>query len=315
MAESVLHNQQLLPNLHTFCIAANSLSFTKAAEVLCVTQGAVSHRIKILEEQLGFSLFVRMTRQLALTQEGERLLEALTPSFNRIFSEIDDIKFNELSGELYIGVSPTFAKIWLLPRLSDFRSRYPNLNIKIRMKGSPLNFQHEPVDIAIYYSDGKHSNFYHQRLFDEYLTPVCSPEYYRQLFGEASLAPGWEDLFNKATFIHNTESLEFIRSDEEWSYWLTKQNNKKLENTDVLLNHLIMNHCDMAMSAAEEGMGITMGRYYLVRDKIEKGTLIAPFAKVKSKLGYDLICPLEHKSRAKINAFIQWLNTQIQETI
>jgi LysR family D-serine deaminase transcriptional activator len=312
MSGNVLHNQQLLPNLHTFCIAANSLSFTKAAETLCVTQGAVSHRIKILEEQLGFSLFVRMTRQLALTQEGERLLDALTPSFNRIFSEIDDIKFNELSGELYIGVSPTFAKTWLLARLSDFRSRYPNLNIKIRVKGSPLNFQHEPVDIAIYYSDGKHPNFYHQRLFDEYLTPVCSPDYYHKLFGGEPLSCGWEELFKKAIFIHNTESLEFIRSDEEWNYWLITQSNKNLENTDVLSNHYIMNHCDMSMSAAEEGMGMIMARYSLVKDKIERGTLIAPFEKVKSKLGYDLICPAEHNSRPKINAFIQWLNAQIQ---
>jgi len=311
MGGNVLYSQQLLANLHTFCIAANSLSFTKAGETLCVTQGAVSHRIKMLEEQLGFSLFVRMTRQLALTQEGERLLDTLTPSFNRIFSEIDDIKFNELSGELYLGASPTFAKRWLLIRLPDFRSRYPNLNIKIRMKGSPLNFQHEPVDIAIYYSDGKQSGFYNQRLFDEYLTPVCSPNYYRQLFGEGHLGYGWEERFKDATFIHNTESLEFIRSDEEWNYWLINQSNKKLVNIDVLSNYFIMNHCDMTISAAEESMGIIMARYSLIKDKIDKGELIAPFEKVKSKLGYDLICPFEHKSRPKINAFIQWLNTQI----
>ena len=311
MSGSVLHHQQLLANLHTFCIAANSLSFTKAAETLCVTQGAVSHRIKMLEEQLGFSLFVRMTRQLALTQEGERLLDALTPSFNRIFSEIDDIKFNELSGELYLGISPTFGKRWLLARLADFRARYPNLNIKIRMKGSHLNFQHEPVDIAIYYSDGKYPGFYHQRLFDEYLTPVCSPDYYQQLFGQGPLEYGWEILFKKTTFIHNTESLEFIRSDEEWNHWLINQSNKKLENTDVLVNYFIMNHCDMSISAAEEGMGMTMARYSLVKDKVDRGTLIAPFEKVKSKLGYDLICPFEHKTRPKINAFIQWLNAQL----
>lgn len=311
MAGGVLHNQQLLANLHTFCIAANSLSFTKAAEVLCVTQGAVSHRIKLLEQQLGFSLFVRMTRQLALTQEGERLLDALTPSFNRIFSEIDDIKFNELSGELYLGVSPTFGKIWLLPWLADFRCRYPNLNIKIRMKGSPLNFQQEPVDIAIYYSDGKYPGYFHQRLFDEYLTPVCSPDYFRQIFAAATLPDGWERLFSTATFIHNTESLEFIRPDEEWLCWLAQQSSQQLNNADVMKNYLIMNHCDMTISAAEQGMGITMARCSLVKDKIEQGLLIAPFEKVKSKLGYDLICPVEHINRPKINAFVQWLTTEI----
>lgn len=308
---NIIHNQQLLANMHTFCIAANSLSFTKAAETLCITQGAVSQRIKTLEEQLGFSLFIRMTRKLTLTMEGKRLLDALTPSFNRIFSEIDDIKFNELSGELYIGVAPTFAKNWLLIKLADFRTRYPNLNMKIRMKGSPLNFQHEPVDIAIYYSDGKHPNFYHQRLLDEYLTPVCSPEYFRQLFGSDTLPLNWEAKFQKAIFIHNTESLEFIRPDEEWNEWLNNQNNPALKNTDVLANHYIINHCDMTISAAEAGMGMCMARTILVKDKLINGTLIAPFERIKAKLGYDLICPFSHETRPKIQAFIQWLNGQI----
>ena len=68
------------------------------------------------------------------------------------------------------------------------------------MKGSHLNFQHEPVDIAIYYSDGKYPGFYHQRLFDEYLTPVCSPDYYQQLFGQGPLEYGWEILFKENDF-------------------------------------------------------------------------------------------------------------------
>ncbi|MFM2483308.1 LysR substrate-binding domain-containing protein [Celerinatantimonas sp. YJH-8] len=309
--DPTLHHQQLLANMHTFCLAANSLSFTKAAEALCITQGAVSQRIKCLEEQLGFSLFVRMTRKLALTVEGQRLLDVLTPSFNRIFSEIDDIKFNELSGELYIGVAPTFAKIWLLPKLTDFHEQYPNLNMKIRMKGSPLNFQQEPVDIAIYYSDGRHPNFVHQRLFDEALTPVCSPDYFRKLFGSDTLPKHWESQFREATFIHNTESLEFIRPDEEWNEWLDRQSNPALKSVDVLAKHYIINHCDMTIDAAEAGMGMSMARTLLVRDRLRQGALVAPFERVKAKLGYDLIFPMSYASRPKIQAFIQWLNTQI----
>ncbi|MFT6984988.1 MAG: LysR family D-serine deaminase transcriptional activator, partial [Psychromonas sp.] len=97
------NKQALLTNMHTFSVAARHLSFTKAGEELCLTQGAVSHRIKNLEKQLGFSLFVRLTRRLELTPEGERLLVTLNHSFAEIFSELDDIRFNELRGELYIG--------------------------------------------------------------------------------------------------------------------------------------------------------------------------------------------------------------------
>ena len=135
--------QQMLSNMYTFAIAGKFLSFTKAAEELFITQGAVSQRIKSLEEQLGFSLFVRMTRRLELTKEGERLLHALNQSFDVIFSELEDIKFNELRGELYIGAAPTFAQSWLLPRLPDFQRLYPHLNIKLRVKASRLDFQHE----------------------------------------------------------------------------------------------------------------------------------------------------------------------------
>ncbi|NWK17280.1 LysR family transcriptional regulator, partial [Vibrio parahaemolyticus] len=83
--------QQMLSNMYTFAVAGKCLSFTKAAEELFITQGAVSQRIKSLEEQLGFSLFVRMTRRLELTKEGERLLHALNQSFEVIFSELEDI--------------------------------------------------------------------------------------------------------------------------------------------------------------------------------------------------------------------------------
>ena len=114
--------QQMLSNMYTFSVAGKCLSFTKTAEELFITQGAVSQRIKSLEAQLGFSLFVRMTRHSELTKEGERLLQALNQSFEVIFSELEDIKFNELRGELYIGAAPTFAQSWLL-------QDYPNFSV------------------------------------------------------------------------------------------------------------------------------------------------------------------------------------------
>jgi len=314
--------QLLLANMHTFSVAARLLSFTKAADELCITQGAVSHRIKVLEKQLGFSLFVRMTRRLELTAEGERLLQALTSSFDVIFSEIEDIKFNELRGELYIGAAPTFAQSWLLPKLPSFQSQYPNLNLKLRVKASRLDFQHEPVDLAIYYSDGNHPELYSQRLFDEYLTPVCSPTYYQQHF------KGQAFEFAQATFIHCSESLESSEPNSEWQRWLKGQalvnggaeqsskgqalEGEGWEDLDVLTRVYVFNHSDMAMSAAKNGMGIAMARVSLVEKALQEGELVAPFARVFSGRGYDLVCPKGQQNRPRYRAFVRWLEAQLE---
>lgn len=299
--------QQMLSNMYTFAIAGKFLSFTKAAEELFITQGAVSQRIKTLEEQLGFSLFVRMTRRLELTKEGERLLHALNQSFEMIFSELEDIKFNELRGELYIGAAPTFAQSWLLPRLPEFQRLYPHLNIKLRVKASRLDFQHEPVDIAIYYSDSEHPGFYHQRLFDEVLVPVCSPDYFDTHLAErGEFASQLADV----TFIHCTESLEASEPNQEWAIWLSNQSDQALKNLNVMDRTCLFNHSDMAMIAAKNGMGIGIARESLVKTSLESGELIAPFERVKSGRGYDLICLNGQERRPKNAAFINWLQTQ-----
>ncbi|MGR5111329.1 LysR substrate-binding domain-containing protein [Vibrio jasicida] len=300
--------QQMLSNMYTFAIAGKFLSFTKAAEELFITQGAVSQRIKSLEEQLGFSLFVRMTRRLELTKEGERLLHALNQSFDVIFSELEDIKFNELRGELYIGAAPTFAQSWLLPRLPDFQRLYPHLNIKLRVKASRLDFQHEPVDIAIYYSDSEHPGFYHQRLFDEVLLPVCSPKYFNDHFTEP--APLLEQLAG-VTFIHCSESLEASEPNQEWAMWLGKQSNSLLNTLNVMDRTYLFNHADMAMTAAKNGMGLGIARESLVKSSLENGELVAPFERVSAERGYDLICLNGQQHRPKNAAFIEWLETQL----
>lgn len=300
--------QLLLANMHTFSVAAKFLSFTKAAEELCITQGAVSQRIKALEQQLGFLVFVRLTRHLALTEEGERLLGALNQSFDVIFSEIEDIRFNELRGTLYIGVAPTFAQTWLLPRLPGFNQLYPHLNIKLRVKGSRLNFQNEPVDLAIYYSQGHHPGFYCQQLYEEYLTPVCTQEYYHQVLTQAdgvSLAA--------ATFIHSTESLEFDAPQTEWQYWLDRQSNPAWRHLDVLQRHCIINHSNMCTIAASSGMGLAMARRSLVEKELSTGELIAPLEQVNAGFGYDLICLHGQENRPRIKAFIEWLTTQTKQ--
>ncbi|MFM2486941.1 LysR substrate-binding domain-containing protein [Celerinatantimonas yamalensis] len=297
------NKQSLLAQLYTFSVVAKFLSFTLAAEELCLTQGAVSQRIKKLEEELGFKLFVRLTRKLALTKEGRRILTTLTDSLDSVFSEIEDIRFNELRGELYIGIAPTFAHLWLVPRLANFQTIYPYLDVKIRVKASKLDFQNQPVDLAIYYGDNTHSDFYHYRLFDEYLLPVCTPEYaerFELLKDDTRL--------HETCFLHCTESLEFLSPQTEWLQWLKETG----RDTSVLKYKYVFNHEELTMVAARQSIGIAMGRYQLIKPYLDSGELVAPFERIPSGLGYDLICPKGHETRPRFSAFSQWIKHNLK---
>ncbi|AEX21370.1 LysR substrate-binding domain-containing protein [Vibrio sp. EJY3] len=298
------NKQHVVSNLYTFNVAAKCLSFTNAAEELHLTQGAVSQRIKQLEQQLGFKLFIRLTRKLELTEEGKRLYETVSGSFSTIFSDIDDIRFNELTGELYIGVAPTFAQSWLLPKLANFQARYPNLNLKIRVKASYLDFNHEPVDLAIYYSREPQSDMHNEMLFEEYLTPVCTP-----LYAEKHKITDQVSSLANANLIHCTESIDSANYDFEWQHWLKQQTEPITPNA----NYYVFNHGEMAVSAVKYHMGVGMGRVALIQPYLDSGELIAPFGVIPADMKYLLICPKGMEERPRFKAFTSWLRSQLVE--
>jgi len=195
--------QNMLALLHTFEIAALHMSFTKAANTLSLTQGAVSQRIRTLESILGFRLFIRMTRKLQLTEDGERLLGVLAHSLKRISDEIEDIRVKGLRGTLSVGLPPTFAFMWLMPRLPAFTRRWPGLNINFRVRAGLVDFNLERVDVAIYYSNQKYPDLYCERLSDEILMPVCIPS----LASKIRQARKW---LPEIPFIHTSESVDCV---------------------------------------------------------------------------------------------------------
>lgn len=299
----MLVQQNRLALLHTFEVTAMQLSFTRAAEELHLTQGAVSHRIRHLEELLGFRLFIRMTRKLALTQEGERLLALLSRSLRQINDEIEDIRAQDLRGLLHIGIAPTLAQLWLMPRLPDFQRNWPSLNLKLKVRAGVVDFNEEQVDLAIYYGDGRYADLYQERLMSERLLPVCAPEYARRLAGDGS-----PQSLAEAVFIHASESTDVQEAVGEWRHWCREL------GVDLPLEErtFSVNHYGLALMAAESGMGIAMGREVLVRPLLASGTLVSPCPMpVVSERGYDLICPHENRGRLRYQAFTNWLQEQI----
>ncbi|WP_198419117.1 LysR substrate-binding domain-containing protein [Motilimonas pumila] len=290
------NRQVVLANMHTFSVVAKHLSFTKAAVELCLSQGAVSYRIKMLEQQLGFPVFIRLTRKLELTNEGQRLLQTLNPSFDRIFSELEDIRFNQLSGDLTIGTSPGFAMDWLLPRLARFQSLYPQLNVTIISKEYRYDFEQESIDLAIYYSRGIYPGFYAERLFEEQFLPVMSPQYAEQF----NLLKGDLDSLAKVNFIQIIDS-------QIWARWLSEMG--KNINPEQQCYRLSQRGQDLL--AAKHHLGVAMGRLHAVAPQLQRAELIAPYPAIAGEGGYDLVCPQGMELQARFQAFAKWLRHEI----
>ncbi|OIQ24782.1 LysR substrate-binding domain-containing protein [uncultured Vibrio sp.] len=291
------NNQLLLRNLHTFNVAAQKMSFTLAAKKLHLTQGAVSHRIKVLEGELGFNLFVRGTRQLELTEEGERFQRTLSKSLSSIFGEIEDINNADLYGQINIGTSPAFANDWLIPRIADFKQRYPKFNLNI-FSQEEQNFHQNHLDIAIYYGASDLKDMYRRRMFDEKYVPVCTPSYAKKY----GIFEDGLDSLHRINFIHALGS-------DVWQRWI------KYFNLDVNLftQFYCVSHRDMGVKCALNEVGVAMGRFQFVKSYIESGELVTPYPSMDTDLGYELLCPLGTEKRPKVRTFINWIDDQLAQ--
>jgi LysR family transcriptional regulator, D-serine deaminase activator len=292
-------------SLHIFAQIAGCLSFKEAAEALHLTQSALSHRIRKLEQELGFQLFVRQTRRIALTPEGERLYRQVSRHFGSVCHEIDDIRHQALRGTLEIGSTPTFAQHWLVPRLRRFYDSHPELSLQLRSKGSRVDFALHPADVWIDYGDGHYPGLESQLLLDEVLMPVCSPAY-----AEAMRLQDAPARLADCLLLHDVESIRQSDPRSEWRGWLTEAG----LDADTGRHHYGFTHYDAAIIGARSGLGVAMGRYQLARALVARGELVFPFdTSYHQGLGYHVVTRREFAEVAKVRAFITWLQQEITE--
>jgi len=162
--------------LKAFEAAARSESFTRAAEELCVTQGAVSHQVKSLEETLGIKLFNRERQRLVITDAGREYLGVIRDAFDRIASGTERVLQRQNAGTLTVTTSPDFAAKWLVNRLGRFAEAHPGIDLRVAANLHQVDFAREEVDIGIRHGDGNWSGLDAVRLCTEQLFPVCSPK-------------------------------------------------------------------------------------------------------------------------------------------
>src|SRR3954453_5417598 len=172
----MLRRLPALNALKAFEAAARHESFTRAAEELFVTQGAVSHQVKALEEELGVKLFNRERQRLVITEAGRQYLTTLRDAFDRIAIGTERLLQRQSSGALTVSTSPDFAARWLVNRLGRFAAAHPDIDLRVSATMHHVDFAREEVDLAVRHGDGNWPGLHAVRLSAEELFPICSPK-------------------------------------------------------------------------------------------------------------------------------------------
>lgn len=288
--------------LRAFEAAARHLSFVKAADELHVTPAAISHQVKSLEDFLGVQLFRRLPRGLLLNDAGQLFLPELREGFAQLDKAVERVRESDARGPLMISVAPAFAAKWLVPRLERFSAAHPDIDVRISARLAVIDFQRDAFDAAIRLGRGNYPGLESTKLFDESVTPLCSP---RLLEGEFPLRRP-EDLQHHL-LLHD-DSLEFDAAAPKWSSWLKAAGIKDIDST----RGPHFSHPDHALQAAIDGAGVVLGWRYLATADLAAGRLIAPFdLALPLDLGFFLVCPETHAERPKVALFRQWLLDEI----
>jgi DNA-binding transcriptional LysR family regulator len=283
-----------LSSVRVFEAAARHRSFKKAAEELNITASAVSHAVQNLEDWLGIELFRRGGGKLALTEPGAAYGSAIGEAMKTIADATARLPGRRSRGRLTINSAPGFAARWLLPRLSRFTGRFPEISVDIQTSVDRVDLPMEGIDAAIRLAPAAQSMEYWTHLFSESLVPVCSPAF-RKKHSEISA----NDLLAEAELIHLTS----VSAD--WAEWFRIVG---VEPPDTLRAGLRVDTMHMALEAAGRGLGVALGRAPLVDLEIESGRLVRIFDDgVPSGLSYWLVTMEPDLQSPDVKVFRQWL--------
>lgn len=280
-----------LNSLRVFEVAARRLSFTRAAEELHVTNAAVSHQIKLLEDHLGIALFQRSNNVLKLTEAGEMYLPRIREGF-KIFQQATDALLNDKNELLRIGVPPSFGSKWLVPRLYRFFNRYPDIRVEIV---SELDRSVRDCDLSIDFRRTQFADFRLEPFISTEVFPVCSPQLAQQLRQPADLL--------HAQLLHEVSAMN-EPDYPSWASWFATLGLPRQEQRQGPLFTLAL----MALQAAIDGQGVALAQSLLVEYDMAAGRLVKPLdVSTPLRLDYYLIYASDKPEQAAFQAFRQWL--------
>lgn len=284
--------------LRCFESAARWQSFSKSAEELHVTQSAVSHQIRQLEQWFGTSLFDRLGRQTVPTPKGQELAKALAEAFDIMAGACKRVSQSDAAPALTIASLPSIATIWLIPRLARFFSEHPEISVKVvyAFAGQPLNF--DDYDIAILWGVDEWDDCVKTPLLDGSTIAVCNPQF---LDREGAVA-GPQDLSGK-TLLHDTDR-------QGWQNWMRAAGFKHAGPAPGPT----FEDFNLLRAAALAGQGVALCPKSLIRDDLASGRLIQLFndIEIRRDHAYYMIesADAHHQHRAAIAQFKEWLLAQ-----
>ncbi|MDI7861691.1 LysR family transcriptional regulator [Rhizobiaceae bacterium n13] len=275
--------------LRAFEASARHLSFTRAAIELSVTQAAVSHQVKLLEERLKTQLFRRLPRGLLITAEGEALLPVLRDSFDRMADVLERFEGGHLREVLNVGCVGTFATGWLLPRITDFQQQFPYVDVRLSTNNNRVDIAAEGLDFTIKFGDGSWQGTQSVRLIDAPLTALCIPRIARSLERPGDL--------------HSHTLLRSYRADE-WTKWFEAAG-APMQGPPQ--RSIVFDSSIAMMETALQGQGVALCPPLMFQRHVASGDVEQPFD-VHISLGSYWLTRLKsrHPSKAML-AFEGWL--------
>jgi LysR family glycine cleavage system transcriptional activator len=287
-----------LNNLKAFEAAARHESFTRAAEELCVTQGAVSQQVKALEEGLGIKLFNRERQRLIITEAGRDYLVIVRDALDRIALGTERLLQRQNAGVLTVSTSPDFAAKWLVHRLGHFAEAHSGIDLRVSATLHHVDFAREEVDLAVRHGDGNWPGLDTVQLSDEQLFAVCSP---KLLSGRRRLGKPADLL--KFPLIH-------LDNRDDWTKWLRAVGVDQGE----VAHGPVLNRASMVIDAAIDGQGVALARTTLAAWDLINGRLVRPFPdSLALSRTYWIICPKATSNVPKIVTFRNWLLAEAAE--
>jgi LysR family glycine cleavage system transcriptional activator len=284
-------------SLKSFDAAARYLSFSKAAEELHLTHGAVSRAIRQLEDYLGTDLFKRATRSVSLTAAGASYAANIRDVLDRLAAATAEMKEGRLAGVLTVSTLDSFAAKWLVPRLFRFRRAHGDIDVRLLTTQRLIDFATEEVDMAIRMGRGRWPGVKVDLLMEEDLSPVCSP---RLLDGPHPLRSLADLKYH--TLIHDDFPVD-------WTMWLKAAG---VEGIDTRRGPTF-NSSDLALQAAIQGEGVVLGSSVLADDDVAAGRLVRPFAfSLPADLAYYIAYPPKALQKPKVRAFRDWLLSEVR---
>lgn len=282
------HTRINLGALKAFEAAARALSLTRAADELNVTQAAVSHQVRLLENQLGVELFRRLPRGLALTDEGLSLLPAIQEAFGRIDTALDRVGDGLAREVVHVGAVGTFASGWLLPRLAEFARLHPQVDVRLSTHNNRVDPAAEGLDFAIRYGRGTWPGMQADFLMHAPISPLCTPKLAAQLRDAADLS-----------------RFPLLRSYfvDDWRLWFEAAD----AVPDGPINGPIFDSSLTMVQCALQGLGIALAPPAMFEREIAEGRLVQPFAVELDAGGYWLTRLVLKPVGDGANAFAAWI--------